>query len=69
MAASEVLKSVLGTKAGMAFATEYKENVADHFFQYLHPFKSSKKKVRRLLPNTKKQTSGIKMFELDPTYV
>ena len=44
-AASDVLKAVLATKTGATFATDYKQKVADHFFQYLQPFRTRSKKV------------------------
>ena len=49
-AASSVLKSVLATKVGNDFASNYKEDVEfSSLFSYLKPFKTHKKKVRSLL--------------------
>ena len=46
-AASTVLKAVLATQAGFSFAADYKAKLPDcSLFQYLHPFKTHRKKVR-----------------------
>ena len=40
-----MLKRLFGTPAGAGFYTDYKQMAEHPLFQYLHPFKASKKKV------------------------
>ena len=53
-AASEVLKQILSTRTGISFSNDYKVKVNDNLFYFLHPFKTSKKKVK--LPSMLKNT-------------
>ncbi|CAH1798625.1 unnamed protein product, partial [Owenia fusiformis] len=45
VASSAVLKALLATQAGAKFAASYKQNIQDYLFNYLYPFRTSKKKV------------------------